>query len=149
MEAELGNFEDARSLFEWALRQFEPGTAERKQMWRAYELMEQDAGNFAGATAVYQRSMREAFKLQDAEENREELDLEEEIAASYESTIGVVKAEEEEKQKEYEVMHWDQGSTSMRGERMELEVWLNDGSIEGKVPKATMQKKKRNQMQDS
>jgi hypothetical protein len=145
MEEELGNWEDARSLFEWALQQFQPGTVERKQMWSAYELMEQNSGNTAGATAVYQRSMREAFKLQEIEEEDEEMV---ELELNEATTVGVVK-KEEEKAKEYEVMQWDQGSTSMRAESLDSEVWLNDdGSIEGKVPTSTMAKK-RKQKQES
>eukprot|EP00526_Cylindrotheca_closterium_P000093 CAMPEP_0113649192 /NCGR_PEP_ID=MMETSP0017_2-20120614/26130_1 /TAXON_ID=2856 /ORGANISM="Cylindrotheca closterium" /LENGTH=864 /DNA_ID=CAMNT_0000561533 /DNA_START=103 /DNA_END=2697 /DNA_ORIENTATION=+ /assembly_acc=CAM_ASM_000147 len=147
MEEELGNWDDARSLFEWALQQFEPGTVERKQMWQAYELMEQNAGNPAGATGVYQRSMREVFKLQDTEEE-EEMESEEESVTEPSSTVGGVE-KEDEKLKEYDVMQWDQGSSnSMKAEAMETEVWLNNGSIEGKVPTSTM-KKKRTQKQES
>lgn len=147
MEEELGNWNDARSLFEWALQQFEPGTNERKQMLQAYEDMEQNAGNPAGASAVYQRSIREAFKLQDTAEKKEAAD--QIIAKSLKDTVeddaGKV---DEKKLKEYDVMKWAQGSDGMKAQTMESEVWMNNGSIEGKVPAATM-KKKRNKKQES
>ena len=148
MEEELGNWDDARSLFEWALQQFEPGTTERKQLWQAYELMEQNAINPAGATAIYQRSMREVFKLQDIKEEKEQESEEQSIAEPV-STVVDVKEKEEEKKKEYDVMQWDQGSSSsMKAESMESEVWMNNGSIEGKVPTSAM-KRKRNQKQET
>ncbi|CAJ1954539.1 unnamed protein product [Cylindrotheca closterium] len=147
MEEELGNWEDARSLFEWALQQFEPGTTERKQMWQAYELMEQNANNPSGATAVYQRSMREVFKLQDIKEEKEKEAEEESLAESL-KTVAEVEEKVDEKKKEYDVMQWDQGSSSsLKAESMESEVWMNKGSIEGKVPNAEM-KKQRTQTQE-
>ena len=42
-----------------------------------------------------------------------------------------------DKNKEFEVLRWDHGSGSMKGE-----VWTNDGSVEGKVPKSRMDKLK-------
>jgi tetratricopeptide (TPR) repeat protein len=142
MEEKLGNWDDARSIFERALTQFEPGTTEKKQIWRAYELMEQSADSFRGAQDVYQRAMRESFKLQDIQQEEAEA---EDTSSSilFNTTVSTAPKDAEENRrsskKEYEVVRWDQGSSSMRAE-----VWMNHGSIEGKVPAAAMKKKRSN-----
>jgi len=133
MEGKLGNLDDARSLFERALSQFKAGTVERNQLWRAYELMEQDASNPERAQSVYQRAMRESFKLQEREQANEK-------KSKNSSTASVgdeMKEEVEKKQKEYDVAQWDHGSSSMKAD-----AWLNNGLIEGKVPTKTMKKKR-------
>lgn len=139
MEAALGNWKDAGSIYERALSQFEPGTTEKKQIWRAYELMEQSAENFKGAQDVYQRSMRESFKVQDKQQE----EAEESSSILFNTTAAIrPKDDLEEKgsgdKKEYEVVRWDHGSSSMKAE-----VWMNNGSIEGKVPNSAMKKKRR------
>lgn len=132
MEEEIENLDDARILFERALKQFATGTDEKKLLWRSYENMEQRSGNNAGAQEVYQRFIRESFKKVDSDK--------EDIPKT--STLVVDKAKEEEDKatepvdsKEYEEMRWEQGSSSMKAE-----VWMNHGSIEGKVPEAAMKK---------
>lgn len=128
MEEGIGNLKDARSLFERAVKQFAPGTDEKKRLWSAYELMEQRAENHSGAQEVYRRAMRESFTTEDAKDDTTEI-----------SSTVVAKTEENYKEKEIEVSRWaDQGSSSMSAD----EVWMNNGSIEGKVPKAAMQKSK-------
>jgi len=133
MEETLGNWSDVRVLFERALKQFTPGTEEKKRLWRAYELMEQRAENFSGAQEVYQRSLREAF-VDPVDEEPDQM------VASFVSKSS--KNDEEKGKREMsdddqiEVSRWD--TPSMRGE-----VWLNNGNIESKVPKAIMKKKHR------
>jgi tetratricopeptide (TPR) repeat protein len=135
MEEKLGRWPDARSLFERALAEFEPGTSEKNRMWRAYELMEQSAANFDGAQGVYQRAMRESFKVQEQQQADDE-------NSPGPKSLRVTATSKPEKdktrssEKEYEVVRWDQGSS------MKAEVWMNDGSIEGKVPTAAMKKKR-------
>jgi tetratricopeptide (TPR) repeat protein len=143
MEGKLGNWDDARFIFERALTQFEPGTTEKKQIWRAYELMEQSADSFRGAQDVYQRAMRESFKLQDTRQEEAEESDDNSNSILYGTTASTAPKDAEENgsssKKEYEVVRWDQGSSSMKAE-----VWMNHGSIEGKVPAATMKKKRSN-----
>jgi tetratricopeptide (TPR) repeat protein len=128
MEEGIGNLKDARSLFERAVKQFAPGTDEKKRLWSAYELMEQRAGNINGAQEIYRRAMRESFNTVDVKDETTEI-----------SSTVAAKTEENYKEKEIEVSRWaDLGSSSMSAD----EVWMNDGSIEGKVPKAAMQKSK-------
>jgi len=133
MEEDIGNFEDARHIFERCLKQFPASSNEKIALWRSYEIMEQHAGNISAAQEIYRRSMGESFAV------RDDTDL---VADS----VGL-KLEEETKQekllppmtevlkksKEMEVSRWD--ASSMRGE-----VWLNDGSIEGKVPPSVIEK---------
>lgn len=137
MEEEIGNLKDARKIFERALNQFAPETSERKQLWRSYELMEQRVGNFDGAQEVYNRAVRES--ILDAEDGDLVDDLDIKSMAAGAGNRDVVTSTEDEKydrkKREFEVSRWDQGSSSMKAE-----IWLNDGSIEGKVPKSTMKK---------
>ena len=130
MEEEMGNYRDARLIFERALRQFTPGTDEKRQIWRSYELMEQRTGNTIGAQDVYQRSMREAMTA--FEENT----IESDPIASSKGEIKDVNGESQPNPPtdEIEVSRWNDAS-SMKGE-----VWFNNGSIESKVPRSAMSK---------
>jgi tetratricopeptide (TPR) repeat protein len=130
MEEGLGNLNDARSIFERALVQFPTGSDEKMSLWRAYELMEQRTNNPKAAQQVYQRSMREAMSSLQEEEIQ---DYESELRAKKEPEIDEVLRKSEE----VEVVRWvgDTTTNNMRGE-----VWMNNGSIEGKVPAATLQK---------
>jgi Tfp pilus assembly protein PilF len=65
MEEEIGNSKDARALFERSLENFSPGCDAKMILWRAYELMEQRAGNVDAEQQVYQRSVRETFNVQE------------------------------------------------------------------------------------
>ena len=132
MEANLGNYDDARILFERSLKQFKPGTEEKNLLWRQYEMMEQQSDNPDGAKEIYQRFMRESLTQTEQSDS--------EIKSSSVDSTGVPRTKSADKENsgekdEYEVSRWDQGSTSMKAE-----VWLNNGSIEGKVPEATMKR---------
>jgi hypothetical protein len=132
MEEKLGHFDDASHLFERSLQKFESGTAEKKQLWRAYELMEQRIGNEAGAQEVYRRSMRESFAA--AKEELEAEEIPDSTLPLEPATIAesIVKPE-----REFETARWNQGSTSMKAE-----IWLtNEGAIEGKIPRSSLKKK--------
>jgi tetratricopeptide (TPR) repeat protein len=159
MEEELGNLKDARHLFERFLPKFAAGTEEKKRLWRAYELLEQRCGNEIGAQDVYQRCMRDSFSV--SNEEQELTDMSDTTMTPTDKAITTatvlsgggggggggdddfVAAEKKinkrtrTSDKEVEVVRWDQGSSAMRGE-----IWLNDKSIEGKVPKSVMTKKK-------
>jgi len=133
MEEELGNVIDARSIFERALVQFAAGSDEKVSLWRAYELMEQRTNNSKAAQQVYQRSMRESMSS-----------LQEEEVKNYESESRAKKEPEIDdilrKSKEVEIVRWggDNTISSMKGE-----VWMNNGSIEGKVPASILKKTKK------
>jgi len=136
MEEKLGNFDDARSLFQRSLKKFAPGTDETNQLWRAYELMEQRSGNEANAQEVYRQSMTESFSAaaDEPEEQNSEIFVDgnnsKQEPESEDSDEGKNKPK-----REFEVSRWDQAGSSMKAEI------LMDGSIEGKVPKRAMKKK--------
>jgi tetratricopeptide (TPR) repeat protein len=135
MEEKLGNIDDARHLFERSLKQFAPGTVEKQQLWRSYELMEQHAGNEANAQEVYRRAMRESFAAA-----KEEMQSGEFSSSSKGTATPSAQAEESvpKREREVEVVRWNQGSTSMKAE-----IWLtNDGDIESMMPKGAMKKRK-------
>ena len=95
--------------------------------------MEKRAGNNAAAQEVYRRAVRESITKAEDGETQDELDI-----ASMARVAGNKDATDvtDDSKKEFEVVRWDRGS-SMKGE-----VWMNDGSVEGKVPKAAMEKLK-------
>jgi len=127
MEADLGNFVDARSIFERTLKYFSSQSDDKTAVWRAYEIMEERAGNYRRAQQVFQRSMREDMTSKD-----------EEIVPERTSDVDMVDSSFKEKSKEVEVSRWE-----TEGSDLGAEVWMNNGSIEGKVP-AKMMKKLRN-----
>lgn len=158
MEANLGKYSDARHIFEreykrvvvsgscglqsavvsnlfsyfyvlGALKQFPSSSDDKMSVWRAYEVMEQRAGNSKAAQLVSQRSMRESFEVQDAYIS----DDVEVPTIEPESIEDVLK-----KTEDLEVVRW--GATSMDTSSMGGEVWMNNGSIEGKVPASLMKK---------
>lgn len=127
MEEDLGNFSDARSIFERTLKYFSSASDDKTAVWRAYEIMEDRAGNYRKAQQVFQRSMREEMASKD-----------EEIIPERASDVDIVDSLVKNKSKEVEVSRWQTGSSDLGAE-----VWLNNGSIEGKIP-AKMMKKLRN-----
>jgi len=148
MEEKLGNLDDARSLFKRSLKIFTPGTDETSQLWRAYELMEQRTGHEANAQQVYRQSMRESFSAAaDEPEDRdpdifvdEKLEINSNPQHQQESSKNGDANSNDSKSKakrEFEVSRWDQEGSSMKAEI------LMDGSIEGKMPKGAMKKKKK------
>lgn len=134
MEENIGNLNDARVIFERSLRQFEPGTSEKKRLWSSYEAMEQRAGNVSAAQEVYQRAVRESISKEEKAENVDELDIPSIAAGAGNKDANRIDGAVGGRQ-EFEVIRWGQDSSSMK-----REVWMNDGSVEGKVPKSTMHK---------
>lgn len=141
MEESLGNLHDVRVIYERSLRQFEAGTTEKRRLWTAYEAMEQRAGNIASAQEVYQRAVRESIEKAEDVDTLEELDIPL-MAAGAGNRVTETGVTEDSSKKEFEVSRWDQEVTTMK-----REVWLEDGSVEGKVPRATMQKVKSKKIQ--
>lgn len=110
-----------------ALKQFPSSSNEKLALWRSYEVFEQQSGDMNAAQEVYRRSMGESFELQDnLVLNSVEIDDDVEPLPPMTEVL--------KRSKDFETLLWgDEGS--MRGE-----VWLNDGSIEGKVPASIMKK---------
>jgi len=143
MEAELGNFADARSIFERSLKLFRSPSADKTSIWRAYEVMEERAGNTREAQMVFQRSMGETMSKSTIDEeviiaratNPSSVDGAQDMidAAAFDSS----RPTSSKRNQEIEVSRWDTES----GE-MDAEVWMNNGSIEGKVPASMMKRLK-------
>lgn len=131
MEEELDNYHDARLIFERCLNRFPDASDDKMALWRNYELMEQRAGNTDAALQVYQRSMRESIGVR--EEDLDDLSVPLPAVEPEPSLNEVL-----QQSKEVEVVRWGGDSTSMGGD-----VWMNNGSIEGKMPmKKRKQKRK-------
>ena len=141
MEEKLGNYQEAKVIFERALRQFGSQSEEKSALWRAYELMEMQAGNINEAQEVYRRSLRDLMKDNDN--------------VPYDPKSGSIaapiQASEDDalKLSEVEVSSWKRKRDLSFREN--AEVWVNakDGSIEGKVPMSTMKKKRNNPQKPS
>lgn len=132
MEEDLDNLQDARSIFERALRQFSAGSDEKTAIWRGYELMEQRLGYTEEALQVFQRSMREAITKSD-----EAMVDDEDTSVAPTKKEKVPEIDEVlQRSNEVEVVRWE-GSSG--------EVWMNDKAIEGKVP-FDMKKRNRKEM---
>ncbi|EJK75293.1 hypothetical protein THAOC_02984 [Thalassiosira oceanica] len=128
METDLGNLADARSIFERSLRLFRP-SADKTAVWRAYEVMEERAGNTMEAQMVFNRSMRESMSDEGDSEN---------IPESGADGLVLPAGPESNPTKpnqEFEVSRWERGSDDM-----DAEVWMNNGSIEGRVPERMMKR---------
>jgi tetratricopeptide (TPR) repeat protein len=152
LEEKIGKVEDSRIILEKALTCFSPGSDEKNNLWRTYELLEQRQANVGAAQAVYQRAMRERMAL-----TNDDTQFDEEMEAiSKESVVGVVpesldgapvssssdeatdaapttKAKEDPKP-EFEVVRWKNTGG---------EVWMkNDrGDIEAKIGPTKKQKR--------
>lgn len=133
MEEELGNAQDARSIFERAMKQFPAGSNEKMSLWRSYELMEQRLGNVREAQNVYQRSMREQITLEDEVFKVDRARAPEELSTVLKRSA------------EVEVESW--GSDSLEGV-LRGEIWMNGGSIEAKVPKSVLKKNRGKKLSD-
>lgn len=134
MEEKLGKITDARIIFERALKQFGPQSEEKTALWRAYELMESRADNIKAAQNVFQRSIRDALVYK---ENYPEYDNANINKIPFESSNDTIL--KQSRKNEVEVSRWKSRKSIGFGEN--AEVWLNDGSIEGKVPPFAMKKK--------
>ena len=128
MEADLGNLADARSIFERSLRLFRP-SADKTAVWRAYEVMEERAGNSMEAQMVFNRSMRESMSDEGDSENVPDSGADG-LVLPADPVSNSAKSN-----KEFEVSRWDSGSDDM-----DAEVWMNNGSIEGRVPERMMKR---------
>ena len=138
MEAELGNFADARSIFERVLKLFRSPSVDKTAIWRAYEVMEERAGNTREAQLVFQRSMRESISSSTVDEELISPLVEGGIAPKTSDMISTTSQNEKPKRnKEVEVSSWSNGS-----DVLDAEVWMNNGSIEGRVPASMMKKLK-------
>ena len=128
METDLGNLADARSIFERSLRLFRR-SADKTAVWRAYEVMEERAGNTMEAQMVFNRSMRESMS---DEGDREKIP---ESGADGLVLPAGPGSNSAKTNKEFEVSRWETGSDDM-----DAEVWMNNGSIEGRVPERMMKR---------
>ena len=133
MEAELGNISDARSIFERSLKLFRSPSVDKTAIWRAYEVMEERAGNTREAQVVFQRSMRESMSSSATEE--EEM-LNSRVGVEGYAGQASNRSKAMKKVKEEEIS-WLDGTVEL-----DSDVWMNDGSIEGKVPAFMMKKLK-------
>lgn len=131
MEAELGNIADARSIFERVLKLFRSPSVDKTVIWRAYEVMEERAGNTREAQLVFQRSMRETISSSTVDEEMVFSGMGGDVAYASQ------KSKTPKKNKEVDVSSWSTGS-----DELDAEVWMNNGSIEGKVPASMMKKLK-------
>jgi len=137
MEADLGNYADARSIFERTLKLFPPQSDDKLSLWRAYEVMEERAGNTSAAQQIFQRSMREAMTPRDDEVNPNNIPptMNELLISDPQSPVNGDLLSIKEKSNEVEVSRWNTGSNNL-----DAEVWINNGSIEGKLPQKMMKK---------
>lgn len=131
MEAEMGNYADARSIFERSLKQFRSPSSDKTSIWRAYEIMEERAGHTRQAQTIFQRSMIDS--------TMEEQIRDDGITTSdaLAPTPAASKPKPSKRSKEVEFSRWNTESNEM-----DAEVWMNNGSIEGKVPASMMKKLK-------
>lgn len=154
MEADLGYLVDARSIFEskllmhriftlflfrlWnlslyyisagTLKLFPSPSDDKMAIWRAWEIMEEQSGNTRAAQLVFQRSMRDSMSSR------------EEALIPSNANVDVLTATADIKsllngKKEIEVSRW---MTEIND--FDAEVWMNNGSIEGKLPPSIMKK---------
>jgi len=117
------------SIFVGSLRQFTSASDDKLAIWRAYELMEIEAGNLKAAQNVYQRSIRDSIgnKLESSI-NYNSSSLRDDDESSPADKIL-------KESSEVEVSRWN----TMDGFG-NSDVWMKDGSIEGKVPASAMNK---------
>eukprot|EP01082_Thalassiosira_pseudonana_P015679 g13855.t1 g13855 contig9:603479-606348(-) len=128
MEADLGYLVDARSIFERTLKLFPSPSDDKMAIWRAWEIMEEQSGNTRAAQLVFQRSMRDSMSSR------------EEALIPSNANVDVLTATADIKsllngKKEIEVSRWMTESNDF-----DAEVWMNNGSIEGKLPPSIMKK---------
>ncbi|KAL3798070.1 hypothetical protein HJC23_012361 [Cyclotella cryptica] len=128
MEADLGNLADARSIFERTLKLFPSPSHDKMAIWRSWEIMEERTGNTRAAQLIFQRSMRDSMSSKDDDTVPESPDLDL-------ITTPVLETPAKPKSKEIEVSRW-----ASEGNEWDSEVWINNGSIEGKIPAKMMKK---------
>mmetsp|Transcript_9961 Transcript_9961/g.22270 ORF Transcript_9961/g.22270 Transcript_9961/m.22270 type:complete len:889 (-) Transcript_9961:84-2750(-) len=138
MEQDIGNIHDARMIFERVLRRFASTSDDKIAIWRAYELMEQRAGNMKESQSVYQRSIRESMSTTSEVVLPDGPDV---VVQRRLDPPPDMKDLLKKSANEIEVIRWG----SAASDSMDGEVWLNKGSIEGKVPPSAMNKHKTKQ----
>mmetsp|Transcript_4894 Transcript_4894/g.10067 ORF Transcript_4894/g.10067 Transcript_4894/m.10067 type:complete len:109 (+) Transcript_4894:93-419(+) len=99
--------------------------------------MEERAGNTSAAQQIFQRSMREAMTPRDDEVNPNNIPptMNELLISDPQSPVNGDLLSIKEKSNEVEVSRWNTGSNNL-----DAEVWINNGSIEGKLPQKMMKK---------
>ena len=107
---------------------------DKMALWRSWEIMEERTGNSRAAQLIFQRSMSDSM----AATNEQESFVPERPSLN----LNVITAPKEE-----DIF----SATNKRKEKLELsrlakeggwdsDVWMNNGSIEGKVPAKTMKR---------
>jgi len=136
MEESLGNSADARVIIERALKLLPPSSPDKKSLWRTYEALEENAGNFEAAKKIYQRALRETVILQESfvPETTAAKSVRKEIQQEVEPTIDDVLTNNDQVEL---IARWK----NEKSIDFYHDVWMNDGSIEGKVPMHRMQKR--------
>lgn len=122
MEEDLCNVIDARSIYERALHKLR-NTAEKQSLWNSYERMEFRLGNKRFAQEVYRRSVRD-------------------LGQTYPKPPLVKKHRTPPKTNatdEIEVLQIRK--RNKRTNFQQGKVWIQDGSIEGKLPLSKMKKR--------
>ena len=102
-------------------------------IWRAYERMESEAGNIRAAQNVYQRSIRDSMGPIKSDSLTDEESGDGVKTDNIPLTEDVLK--KSSSNNEIEFSRWNSQGFGQSS------VWVNDGSIEGKVPKSAMKNK--------
>jgi len=145
MEESIGNNADARSIFERALKLLPHSSPDKLTLWRAYELLELDAGNLEAAEIIHYRGLKEAKTLQDSfargvSDIEDDLERESSMVDSDVSVDDVLNNDQVEL-----IARWKgKGNVGYFDFEDEEDVWLNNGSIEGRVPMHKMNKHGKN-----
>lgn len=105
---------------------------DKMAIWRAWEVMEERTGNSRAAQIVFQRSMSDSMSSNEEDTfpvpGSLEMDLNTVATPTKESPVRTKRKEKLELSRLAKEGGWDS------------DVWLNNGSIEGKVPAKTMKK---------
>lgn len=136
MEESLDNASDARVIIERALKRLPSSSPDKKSLWRTYETLEENAGNFEAATKIYQRALGETVTLQESfvPETTPPKSVKEENKENTEPSIDDVLTNNDQVEL---IARWK----NEKSIDFYQDVWINDGSVEGKVPMHKMQKR--------
>ena len=124
MEEKMGQLDNARMIYERALRCFSSGSEEKVALWRCYELMEQRVGNSGAARNIFERQMRESMSSPEDALEGEGLEPPPKLEAILKSEVADFN-EKKKRKSEFEVVRWQNTGG---------EVWLVDDEIESKIP---------------
>merc|ERR1719162_514165 len=139
MEQELGLFNDARYIFERALKQFRTPTDEKKALWRAFEKMEMNAGNIQASQFIFQRAIRDNISSQDymTNQDKDTQTKEKSISTKQRSNNNNIP----EESNDVEIIRWKRKADKGLSSNV---LWTESDSIEGKIPLSTMTKINKN-----